>query len=78
MSGQVLTTLPSRPYSYSQKLTLDLYAYSMKFSNRLLGYICMPGAPNMAPVNGAGTTMCPFCLNNTDMKGGLHAVHVKN
>eukprot|EP00942_MAST-04A_sp_MAST-4A-sp1_P003241 g3241.t1 len=74
MSGQVLTTLPSRPYSYSQKLTLDLYAYSMKFSNRLLGYICMPGAPNMAPVNGAGTTMCPFCLNNTSMKGGLHAV----
>ena len=53
MSGQVLTTLPSRPYSYSQKLTLDLYAYSMKFSNRLLGYICMPGAPNMASVNGA-------------------------
>jgi hypothetical protein len=77
MSGQVLTTLPSRPYSYSQTLTLDLYAYSMKFSNRLLGYICMPGAPNMAPVNGAGTTICPFCSNNNHMKGGLHAVTCK-
>ena len=37
----------------------------------------MPGAPNMAPVNGAGTTTCPFCLNNTSMKGGLHAVTCK-
>ena len=42
MSGQVLTTLPSRPYSYLQKLTMDIYAYSYKFANRLLGYIRTP------------------------------------
>ena len=53
MSGLALTTIPARPYSYSQDLVMNTYAYSMQFSNRLVGDITIPGAPNLAPVDGA-------------------------
>ena len=39
MSGLALTTIPARPYSYNQNYIMNSYAYSMQFSNRLLGTI---------------------------------------
>ena len=45
------------------------------FSNRLVlvGTITIPGAPNLAPVEGAAPVMCPFGCKNGDINGGKHA-----
>lgn len=78
MSGQVLTTLPSRPYSYLQKQTMDIYAYSYKFANRLLGYIRIPGIPKLVDKDGTDPIVCPFGCKNSNFKGGLHTVTCKH
>lgn len=60
MSGQALTTIPARPYPYNQNLIINSYANSMQFSNRLVGTIIIPGAPNLAPIDGVTPVICPM------------------
>ena len=76
-SGLALTTIPARPYSYNQNLIMNSYAYSMQFSNRLLGTITIPGAPNLAPIDGVAPVICPFGCDHADMNGGKHAFTCK-
>jgi hypothetical protein len=77
MSGQALTTILARPYSYNQNLVMNSYAYSMLFSNRLVGTITIPGAPNLTPIDGVAPVICPFGCNHGDMNGGRHAFTCK-
>ena len=77
MSGLALTTIPARPYSYNQNYIMNSYAYSMQFSNRLLGTITIPGAPNLAPIDGVAPVICPFGCDHADMNGGKHAFTCK-
>ena len=58
MSGQALNTIPARPYSYSKNLIMNRYAYSMQFSNRLVGSITTPGAPKLSPAAGVAPVVC--------------------
>jgi hypothetical protein len=72
------TTIPARPYPYSQQLTMNSYAYSMQFSNCLVGTITIPGAPSLAPpAEGAAPVTCPFGCKHGDINGGKHAVTCK-
>ncbi len=41
----------------------------MQFSNRLVGTITIPGAPNLAPAEGAAPLICPFGCKNGDIIG---------
>ncbi len=77
MSGLALTTMPARPYSYNQQLIMNSYAYSMQFSNRLTGTITIPGAPILAPAEGAAPVTCPFDCKHGDINGGRHAFTCK-
>jgi hypothetical protein len=49
----------------------------MQFSNRLLGTITIPGAPNLAPIDGVAPVICPFGCDHADMNGGKHAFTCK-
>jgi hypothetical protein len=60
MSGQALITIPARPYPYNQNLIINSYANSMQFSNRLVDTITIPGAPNLAPIDGVAPVICPM------------------
>ena len=77
MSGLALTTIPARPYLYHQNLIMNSYAYSMQFSNRLVGTITIPGAPKLAHVEGVAPVVCPFGCDHGDMNGGKHAFTCK-
>ena len=66
--------MPSRPYSYLHKLTMDLYAYSYYFSNRLIAAIKIPGIPNLTDSMDADPIACPYGCQHGKYRGGLHAV----
>eukprot|EP00943_MAST-04B_sp_MAST-4B-sp1_P006965 g6965.t1 len=66
MSGLAPTTIPARPYSYNQQ-----------FSNLLTGTITIPGAPILAPAEGAAPVTCPFDCKHGNINGGRHAFTCK-
>ena len=57
---------------YFQDTHLGPYAYAFSFSNRLIGYIKIPGMMELQPREGMPKLKCPYkCKGN--FEGGLHA-----